>query len=248
MAIASVTRARATAAWRARAGGSRSASAPGAMGVAKAKPRLTSPAEGMGSRSNEGAAGAAPTRAAGDHADGRRSGGRAPRATARRRRIQPHGQIAGSGFIVGTAGHHGHAALLAVGDDRGALGADRLGQQVQDAGQARLGRHVPGQDVQGAGQQPGLLVGDPVGRASERATAVGERWWRRDAGGGQRQASRSGVGHVSTIVAPSGGPGHPSVRAASGADGTGRDGPRRVVSPGASRRGPGGRGCVGPRP
>ena len=101
-------------------------------------------------------------------------------ATPRRRRIEPGGQGEGLG-VIGRSGGDRDMARRAVRDDRGPVGAGGVGDQVEQAGQARLGWSARPRGCRargrGAGSRrrpPGRHRGGTVGVA--RRTAAEPRW------------------------------------------------------------------------
>ena len=121
-----------------------------------------------------------------------RAGRRPPGAAARRCRVEPCREIGRRRGVARTRRRHGHAPLVALGDHRSTLRPDRVGQDVEQAGQAFLGRSIGGKDVERQRQQSRLLVGQAVGRATGSAAALDEG--RR--GGDARRARRGRSGSV----------------------------------------------------
>ena len=133
--------------------------------------------------------------------DGRPPGGRALRATAGSGRIEPRRQRDRGVAIGRTRGGDGDPARDSIGDDGGTFCADGLREQVEESGEALLGRVVGGQDIHGAGQQSPLRVRGSIAIAPEADATVHESGRRWDVGRVDRGMCRVSVVHLASMVA-----------------------------------------------
>ena len=104
--------------------------------------------------------------------------------------IKPRGEFE-CGRRVGLIGRNDRdSSRLTVREDRRPFCPAHPCQQIEQAGEARLGRLVRREDVEGHREQPTLGVGEPVLRATRRAPSVHERARRRDRGTDRWQGRR----------------------------------------------------------